>query len=113
VLVSGCFIKGRRSRLQGEALRENRFLVASQDRLDFTVVGEATTLEFREDEGPVLHHFEAAPVARNEQEGVDALLVLTEQLLRQTGGSRLIVSDSAVRQLDLQESLRDRGIAQV
>ena len=84
-------------------------LVAGQDRIHLTVVGESTALQLREHQFAVLGHFEGPPVTRDEQQGFDPVLVLLEQLLRQTGGSRLVVSDSAVGQLDLHVTLQERG----
>jgi len=81
---------------------EDGLLVPRHDGGHLAVLGEAPRLELREQEGVVLLDLEAAAVARDEDQLRDATLVLLEELFRQTDGSRLVVSNRAIGDLDLQ-----------
>lgn len=73
---------------------EGRFLQpCSELLLDFLHLGETSDSSFREQELPVEFHLEDA-VAALDQGGFDPKPLL--QLLRQTGGSREVVSDDAI-----------------
>src|SRR5882672_6849648 len=80
---------------------EDGLLVAAEDGADLAVLGEAAGTQLGEDELVVLLHFEAASIAGDQDEFGDVALVRLEQFLRQTDGTRLVISDRAVADLDL------------
>ena len=84
---------------------DDGWLIAGEDGVHLTVFRETSTLELGEHELTVLAHLKASAVARGERHRIDSILVLVEQLLRQTDGSRLVVSDRAIDQFDLQDLL--------
>jgi hypothetical protein len=80
---------------------EDGGLVAGEDAADLARLREAARRELGEDERVVLLHLEAASIGRDQDQGLDVALESLEQLLRQTDGMRLVVSDRAVADLDL------------
>ncbi|MFT7464549.1 MAG: hypothetical protein ACI9EF_002905 [Pseudohongiellaceae bacterium] len=81
---------------------KNRITVAHQNLLYFSIVRKASCLQFREHQDVVLFDLEGPTIRRNEGERGNRALVLLYELLRQTGGSGLIVSNGAVGDLELQ-----------
>lgn len=78
-------------------------LIAGKDRIDLTVLGETSAVQLGEHEISVLRHFEAPTITRDEQKRLDSTLVILEQFLRQTDGTRLVVSDRTISQFNLHE----------
>jgi hypothetical protein len=80
---------------------EDGGLVAVEDAADLALLREAAGRELGEDERVVLLHLEAASIGRDQDQGFDVALETLEQLLRQTDGPGLVVSDRAVADLDV------------